>query len=71
MYYEYAPDPYMPVDLQDLSPAAECCLCGDVLFLGQCCYRLEGALVCDRCLSDYARAYFRSDRVRLLAAPES
>ncbi len=71
MYYEYAPDPYIPADLQDLSPAAECSLCGDALFLGQCCYRLEGALVCDDCLPDYARAYFRRDRVRLRADPLS
>lgn len=65
MNYEYAPDPYIPADLQAVSPCALCCLCGDELFLGQCCYRLEGALVCERCLPDYARAYFRTFRVRL------
>lgn len=65
MYYEFAPDPYVPVDLQALSPAAMCALCGAELFLGQCCYALEGALICDDCLSLYARAYFRDRRVRL------
>ena len=69
MYYEYAPDPYMPSDLQDLSPVDECRLCGDALFLGQCCYRLEGELVCEQCLPNYARAYFRDKRVRLRAEP--
>ena len=71
MYYEYAPDPYMYTDLQSLRPAAECRLCGDDLFLGQCCYRLEGELVCDQCLESYARAYFRSARVRLRDEPPS
>ena len=71
MYYEYAPDPYTYADLQSLRPAAECSLCGDALFLGQCCYRLEGELVCEQCLPDYARVYFRSARVRLLAERES
>ena len=71
MYYEYAPDPYMYTDLQSLRPAAECRMCGDDLFLGQCCYRLEGELVCEQCLPDYARAYFRGARVRLCPEPES
>ena len=71
MYYEYAPDPYMPADLQALRPAAECRLCGGELYLGECCYLLEGELVCDRCLADYARAYFRHARVQLCPEPES
>lgn len=65
MYYEYAPDPYVPADLQALSPAAECCLCGGELFVGQCCYRIDGALICEDCLSYYARACFSSCRVRI------
>ncbi len=69
MYYEYAPDPYIRTDLQSLRPAAACSLCGEDLFLGQCCYRLSGALLCEACLPDYARAYFRDARVRLCAAP--
>lgn len=71
MYYEYAPDPYIPVDLQSLRPAAVCSLCEGELFLGQCCYRIEGALVCDECLSRYARAYFHDCRVRLRMVRES
>ncbi len=65
MYYEYAPDPYVPADLQTLSPAAQCALCGDELYLGQCCYLLEGAAVCEACLPRYAKAVFRAHRVRL------
>ena len=48
MYYEYAPDPYIRTDLQSLRPAAACSLCGEDLFLGQCCYRLSGALLCEQ-----------------------
>lgn len=69
MYYEYAPDPYNFVDLQALSPAAHCALCEGELFLGQCCYRIEGCLICEDCLSNYARAYFRRNRVRLRMEP--
>ena len=38
LYYEYAPDPYCPVDRQNLRPAASCSLCCDELYLGSVCY---------------------------------
>ena len=65
MYYEYAPDPYAVAERQTATVAAQCGLCGDELYFGQCCYHLEGVLVCDSCLAQYARAYFRTNRVRL------
>lgn len=67
MYYEYAPDPFVPVDLQAVSPAAQCALCGDELFIGQCCYLLGGTLLCESCLPNYAKGYFHDARVRLRA----
>ena len=69
LYYEYAPDPYGTVDLQTLLPAAQCGICQDELYLGQSCYRIEGALICEHCLSAYARAYFRRCRCTLAALP--
>ncbi len=66
--YEYAPDPYLSAGLSVRSAAA-CSLCGDELFVGQCCYHLGASLVCDRCLPRYARAYFSSCRVRLCLEP--
>ena len=65
MYYEYAPDPYDWPDLQAVCPADACALCGDALYFGQCCYRLEGMLVCEDCLPAYARALFHDARVRI------
>ena len=69
MNYEYAPDPYVPTDLQALRPVGRCFLCDDALWLGACCYHLEGAFLCEDCLPRYARVYFRSARVRIGAAP--
>jgi len=65
LYYEYAPDPFRLSDLQTVSPAGQCCLCGDELYVGQCCYRIGGTFICDTCLPRYARGYFRSARVRI------
>jgi len=65
LYYEYAPDPYAPSDLQTVSPAGQCCLCGDELYAGQCCYLVGGNLLCESCLPRYAKAYFRDARVRI------
>ena len=65
LYYEYAPDPFHLSDLQTVSPAGQCCLCGDELYAGQCCYLIGCTCICDTCLPSYARAYFRSARVRL------
>ena len=64
LYYEYAPDPFRLSDLQTVSPAGQC-LCGDELYAGQCCYHIGSTCICDACLPSYARAYFRSARVRL------
>ncbi len=65
MFYEYAPDPYVPADLQGMCPAGACALCGDELYYGQCCYCVGQTLVCEGCLAEYARAYFRTCRVCL------
>ena len=65
LYYEYAPDPFDCRDLQAVLPAAECALCGDALYIGQCCYLLEGVPVCEGCLAAYARALFHDARVRI------
>ena len=65
LYYEYAPDPFDCADLQAVLPAAECALCGDALYYGQCCYLLEGVPVCEGCLAAYARALFHDARVRI------
>ena len=65
LYYEYAPDLRDCLDLQAERPAAQCALCGDELYFGQCCYLLEGAPVCETCLPAYARALFHDARVRI------
>ena len=68
LYYEYTPDPYCPVDWQNLRPAASCSLCRDELYLGSVCYRIGAALICEDCLAAYARAYFRACRCTIRAA---
>ena len=43
----------------------ECCLCGDELYMGQQCYHINGQTICEDCLADYARQYFKSFARRL------